>query len=335
MRAGIGEAWTDFIVPAGGARHQPLHWRLLDGASVDIPGSQAPLEREPRPAGQAATGQCRVRALPCAATSGAGPCAKARSRGRAHQRYRARYRAGPAPADQPDHRQCRNDPHPARRSAGGGIQQLCRRHRHRRGAPAGADRRPYRPRSGRSRRLRTPRRTRSTLPTSPGALSVSLGCVRASAGSRSMRPSQPTAFPLSANSAACCRSCSTCRQCHPLFARGLARSGSGPSSEGERARITVADQGEGLSEEEQAKVFEKFERLGRSGDGGSGLGLYISRRLARGHGRRPDGRKRARGRARASRSSCPASRNGAKSRADLQIRKRPAFDRASLFRCKS
>jgi signal transduction histidine kinase len=51
--------------------------------------------------------------------------------------------------------------------------------------------------------------------------------------------------------------------------------------EGERARIVVADQGEGLSEAHQARVFEKFERLGRSGDGGSGLGLYISRRLAR------------------------------------------------------
>jgi hypothetical protein len=48
-----------------------------------------------------------------------------------------------------------------------------------------------------------------------------------------------------------------------------------------RARIIVADQGEGLSAEQQARVFEKFERLGRSGDGGSGLGLYISRRLAR------------------------------------------------------
>jgi signal transduction histidine kinase len=48
-----------------------------------------------------------------------------------------------------------------------------------------------------------------------------------------------------------------------------------------RATITVADQGEGLSDEQQARVFDKFERLGRSGDGGSGLGLYISRRLAR------------------------------------------------------
>ena len=50
--------------------------------------------------------------------------------------------------------------------------------------------------------------------------------------------------------------------------------------EGERARVIVADQGEGLDEDQQARVFGKFERLGRSGDGGSGLGLYISRRLA-------------------------------------------------------
>ena len=50
---------------------------------------------------------------------------------------------------------------------------------------------------------------------------------------------------------------------------------------GQRAIITVADQGHGLDPEQQEKVFEKFERLGRSGDGGSGLGLYISRRIAR------------------------------------------------------
>lgn len=54
---------------------------------------------------------------------------------------------------------------------------------------------------------------------------------------------------------------------------------------GGRARLIVADQGPGLSQEQQARVFEKFERLGRSGeDGGSGLGLYISRRLARAMG---------------------------------------------------
>ena len=54
--------------------------------------------------------------------------------------------------------------------------------------------------------------------------------------------------------------------------------------EGGTARVIVADQGPGLDAEQQRKVFEKFERLGRSGDGGSGLGLYISRRLARAMG---------------------------------------------------
>lgn len=54
--------------------------------------------------------------------------------------------------------------------------------------------------------------------------------------------------------------------------------------DGERAMVTVADNGAGLTPEQQAVVFSKFERLGRSGDGGSGLGLYISRRIARAMG---------------------------------------------------
>jgi anti-sigma regulatory factor (Ser/Thr protein kinase) len=51
-----------------------------------------------------------------------------------------------------------------------------------------------------------------------------------------------------------------------------------------RARVTVADEGPGLDDAQQELVFVKFERLGRSGDGGSGLGLYISRQLARAMG---------------------------------------------------
>ncbi len=51
--------------------------------------------------------------------------------------------------------------------------------------------------------------------------------------------------------------------------------------DGDRAMVTVADQGQGIDAEQQAKVFEKFERLGRTDSGGSGLGLYIARRLAR------------------------------------------------------
>ena len=50
------------------------------------------------------------------------------------------------------------------------------------------------------------------------------------------------------------------------------------------ASITVADEGHGLDESQQARVFDKFERLGKGNDGGSGLGLYISRRIARAMG---------------------------------------------------
>lgn len=48
--------------------------------------------------------------------------------------------------------------------------------------------------------------------------------------------------------------------------------------------LSVADEGPGIPEEDRERVFSKFERLGRSGDGGSGLGLYISKKLARAMG---------------------------------------------------
>lgn len=51
--------------------------------------------------------------------------------------------------------------------------------------------------------------------------------------------------------------------------------------DGEWAKVVVADQGRGIAPEDQEKIFDKFERLGRDEAGGSGLGLYISRRLAR------------------------------------------------------
>lgn len=54
--------------------------------------------------------------------------------------------------------------------------------------------------------------------------------------------------------------------------------------EGDLARVVVADQGHGIAPEDQERIFGKFERLGRSEAGGSGLGLYISRRLARAMG---------------------------------------------------
>jgi signal transduction histidine kinase len=52
----------------------------------------------------------------------------------------------------------------------------------------------------------------------------------------------------------------------------------------EHSQIAVSDEGGGIHGEDREKIFNKFERLGRSGDGGSGLGLYISRQLARAMG---------------------------------------------------
>jgi len=51
-----------------------------------------------------------------------------------------------------------------------------------------------------------------------------------------------------------------------------------------RVAVTVADEGAGVTQEQAERIFDKGERLGRGSDGnkdgGSGLGLYISRRLA-------------------------------------------------------
>jgi signal transduction histidine kinase len=52
----------------------------------------------------------------------------------------------------------------------------------------------------------------------------------------------------------------------------------------ETAVLIVADQGKGIAIDDQARIFEKFERVDPSEPGGSGLGLYISRRLARAMG---------------------------------------------------
>jgi two-component sensor histidine kinase len=54
--------------------------------------------------------------------------------------------------------------------------------------------------------------------------------------------------------------------------------------EGDIAALIVADQGKGIAVADQERIFEKFERVDPSEPGGSGLGLYISRRLARAMG---------------------------------------------------
>jgi signal transduction histidine kinase len=53
------------------------------------------------------------------------------------------------------------------------------------------------------------------------------------------------------------------------------------------ATVTVEDDGDGVPENERARVFERFVRLDASrdrGSGGSGLGLSIVQEVVRGHG---------------------------------------------------
>lgn len=51
--------------------------------------------------------------------------------------------------------------------------------------------------------------------------------------------------------------------------------------DGDVAAVIVADQGKGIALDDQERIFDKFERVDQSEPGGSGLGLYIARRLAR------------------------------------------------------
>jgi signal transduction histidine kinase len=54
--------------------------------------------------------------------------------------------------------------------------------------------------------------------------------------------------------------------------------------EGGVATVVIADQGKGIATEDQARIFDKFERVDPAEPGGTGLGLYIARRLARAMG---------------------------------------------------
>ena len=56
------------------------------------------------------------------------------------------------------------------------------------------------------------------------------------------------------------------------------------ATDGTRVHVIVADQGKGIAAEDHERIFAKFGRVDPGEPGGSGLGLYIARRLARAMG---------------------------------------------------
>lgn len=53
---------------------------------------------------------------------------------------------------------------------------------------------------------------------------------------------------------------------------------------GAAVALTIADHGPGIEPADQARIFDRYERVDGSSDGGTGLGLAIARRLARSMG---------------------------------------------------
>jgi signal transduction histidine kinase len=79
------------------------------------------------------------------------------------------------------------------------------------------------------------------------------------------------------------------RICYNLLDNALRYAPAGSSiavrwtREGDRAVLTVADQGPGIAPEEQEKIFERFYQVDESRNRGTGLGLAIVKWIAELH----------------------------------------------------
>ncbi len=288
MHAGLGREWTQFVEVEGTHHQQPLHWRLLDGAPLRVAGSARSWRASLFP-----------HATPGAAPEGFELCLTSETPLPAPA-------PPPAPADPAQPR----DALPTRGLIGRDVAPACAS-RSRESSPTP---KPSAPGSPGRWRLNMP----TMPPTSPMPDSTCSRCSTISPTSKWSKPTTSPPRPTASTLADVARRAAGILGVRARE-RGIVvdppRAGESlpavaefrrvlqvllnlignairyspansqvwvrAESEDDWARIVVADQGPGLSAEDQARIFEKFERLGRSGDGGSGLGLYISRRLAR------------------------------------------------------
>lgn len=291
MRAGIGKPWTDFVSVEGDSHHQPMHWRLLDGASLSVPGSSRSWRARLLPQEVLGGDPAGFELLLTAHT----PLPQVQAAGQSNETDAANERrAGQglvgrdiAPVlRQPIARIIANAETISTRLAGPIAEEY---------ASYAADI------SAAGRHLLALLDDLSDLEVvESDGFSTASDCIdlaevaRQAAGILAVRAQEKAIAIDAPKPGESLPAVAEFRRALQVLLNlvGNAIRYSPENSqiwirledEDGRARVVVADQGPGLSIEDQARVFEKFERLGRSGDGGSGLGLYISRRLARAMG---------------------------------------------------
>jgi signal transduction histidine kinase len=289
MEAGFGRPWTDFVTIAGSIHHQPMHWRLLDGAEVVVPGSprswRASIFPQQGPGEEPAGFElCLVSpdlpAGPADASAAKRPSARRRLVGR--------------------------DVAPVLRQPIARIIANAETIRSRLAGPLADDYANYAAdiaAAGQHLLALVEDLTdlevveADDFSTAPDRIDLA-DVARQAAGILGVRardkrivldpPRNGESLPAIAEFRRVLQVLinllTNAIRYSPEDSQVWIRLEGGAENDRRRARVIVADQGPGLSEADQARVFEKFERLGRSGDGGSGLGLYISRRLARAMG---------------------------------------------------
>jgi hypothetical protein len=283
MREGVGRSWTDFVTLEGAQHHQPIHWRLLDGARLTLPGSSRDWRVALVPLGRGGTASQGFELLLCAEQPLADePTAVPADSAPTRQR-------GPgigleiAPVlRQPVSRIIANAETIRTQMAGPLADEY---------AAYAADI------ASAGEHLLALIDDLTTLEMvedeefNPAPDQIDLAdLARRAAGILGVRARERGITVDAPKEGESAPAIGEFRRVLQVLLNLLGNAiryspeGSGVwlrvEREGARARVIVADQGEGLDGAQQARVFGKFERLGRSGDGGSGLGLYISRRLA-------------------------------------------------------
>ena len=288
MQEGLGRPWTDFVVPQGMSHMQPVHWRLLDGAAVTIEGSERAWRAHLLPRlGQAG----EPNGFELLLVSDEAPPEPQRNR-----------RKGDAGKATSGTRLVGREVAPALRQPISRIIANAESIRTRLAGPLADDYADYASEiTAAGQHLLGLLDDLSDLEvvespdfsTAPDRIDL-MEVARQAAGILSVRGKEKGIRLVLPNGTDGLEATAEFRRVLQillnLLGNAIAYSPSGSEvwvriepHEG-KPRVTVADQGPGLSEEDAGRIFDKFERLGRSGDGGSGLGLYISRRLARAMG---------------------------------------------------